>query len=85
MGKYNFYEPRPSDPPEIGGVLTAEGLAMKGREYAYRREDGKIHITAKGHALLGEQQRTRAREFVDEGKWHGVTGVHDRQPPQPGL
>lgn len=83
MGKYKFYEAGPTDPPEIDGILTAEGLVVKGAKYARKRPDGKILITAEGHALLGQQQRARARE--NERKWHGITGVHDGPPRQPGL
>jgi hypothetical protein len=82
MGKYKFYEPDPETVPEIDGVITADGLVAKGPKYA-RKINGKIQITAEGYALLGDQLRARARE--NEGKWHGVTGVHDTAPPQPGI
>jgi hypothetical protein len=83
MGKYKAYTPEPEGNLEIDGVPTTAGLMKKGREYAYKRPDGRIHITEEGHALLGQKLRERAQR--DEGKWHGATGVHDSVPPQPGI
>lgn len=65
---------------EIDGVPTAEGLIQQGREYAHRTGTGHIHITAAGHALLGDHLRTNARTALNEGTWHGITGKHPRPP-----
>lgn len=46
---------------EVGGVPTAVGLANMGREYAYAAPKG-IHITDRGHALLGEKLREKGRQ-----------------------
>lgn len=67
---------------EIDGVDTAAGLVRRGRKYAYKR-DGRIRITDEGHVLLGQQQRAAAQR--NRKRWHGVTGLHDGPPPQPGF
>ena len=79
---WNHIKPIVEETLEIDGVDTAAGLVRRGRKYAYKR-DGKIRITDEGHALLGQQQRAAARR--NEGKWRGVTGLHDERPPQPGV
>lgn len=81
---YKAYTPEPEKPAEIDGTTTAEGLVQMGRDYAYR-VPGKIHITDKGHALLCQQQRAKAREELAKGTWHGVTGKHPEPPAQPGY
>lgn len=60
---------------EIGGVPTVAGLARQGRHLAYVLPDGRYHITAQGHALLGDAMRANAQQAILEGKGRW------RQPP----
>jgi hypothetical protein len=75
-------KPEPEAPLEIDGVPTAAGLAKRGREFAYQ-VGGIYHITDAGNAVLSEALRRQGRER--RGKWHGISGVHDSEPRQPGL
>ncbi len=57
-------------PSTVRGITTAEGLVRMGREYAWHDSRGFVHITDKGHALLGQQIRERVAEDREKGTWY---------------
>ena len=65
-------------PLSIGGAPTVAGLAKQGRHLAYLLPDGRYHVTAEGHKVIGAALRANAQERImrGEGEW--------RRPPSSG-
>lgn len=66
-------------PSFIEGVPTVAGLVRQGRHLAYVRADGRYHVTAEGHALMGAALNANAQERILRGESEWV------RPPSSGT
>lgn len=65
----------------IDNVPTADDLVRRQlARVSQRKGDSKIWISPEGHALMGEALRANAREDLEKGTWHGITGKHTERP-----